>query len=1199
MPTLFLHFFLFLFTTTVTNLIPAVHSNCIEAQQQSLLHFKKSLEFDSSESSKLITWNSSTDCCSWLGVTCSTYGSVVGLDISSESFSCNIDNSSTLFQLQHLQSLNLADNNFNGSSIPTAIGKLANLRYLNLSEAGFSGKIPIEVARLKRLVVLDLSYNSYPFFAENPNLSMLIQNLTELTELYLDQINLSAEGSHWGQTISSSLPKLSVLTLSYCDLSGPIHESFAKLDSLSTLILYGNNISGPVPKFFANFSSLISLSLSACNLYGAFPKEIFQVSTLESVDLSANSELRGSLPEFLKNGSLESLVLSGTKFSGILPDSIGNLKMLSRLDLSDCNFTGAVPKSLANLTQLGFLALSSNKFSSSINSIQWDKLIKLELLDLSNNLLYGSIPLSPFSIPLLRSLLLSGNHFSGQLLEFSNLSSYLLYKLDLSSNNLEGSIPVSVFNLPGLQEFNLSSNNLSGFPFYGLQESRNLSFLDLSHNSLKTFPSFLKNQSSLTFLDLSDNQISGQIPNWIWGLPLKSLGLCCNKLVSLEAPLLGSTYHLMELDLHSNQIQGQIPLFVSGDYLDYSRNNFSSSIPTDIGDFISVVHLSLSSSNLYGEIPESICNTSVGVLDLSNNSLSGIIPECLTQTSSLGVLDLRRNNLSGSIPDTFHEDCSLQTLALSRNQIQGHFPKSLANCSSLEVLDLGINQIADAFPCQLKTISTLRVLMLRSNKFYGPIECPETNGTWLKLQIIDLAHNRFNGEIPGTSLTTWQAMMVNEDDHQTYLSFWWPAGGGSGLFIYYGDTVTTIIKGLELDLTKVLTIFTLIDFSSNNFSGSIPNEMGELRSLYVLNLSSNAFTGEIPSSFGNMRSIESLDLSQNHLRGQIPPQFANLNFLSHLNVSYNQLTGRIPTSTQFSTFPNTSFEGNKGLWGPPLTSDTAIVLPPPTLNESSSDPNSGDEIDWNVISAEIGFTCGFGIVVGSLLFCKRWRKWYYRAMFKILFKIFPQLEQRFGVIGAGGVIRNSSEEWINGFIHQVGIGEVIQAEAWSLFTGLKLALELHIKNLEVERDSVIVVHLMQLNSYDTHPPGTLLSNFKSMMQFFDCYLKKELKSLNRELQLHILELADILVERPSQYARRVEEIFLIFKNLHHLLNSLRPHQPRVTLIHILELQIKRRKQAITVLPVGTLNEGRREKAQALLKESLESFEDTGASLMLK
>ncbi|MQM19072.1 hypothetical protein Taro_052072 [Colocasia esculenta] len=93
--------------------------------------------------------------------------------------------------------------------------------------------------------------------------------------------------------------------------------------------------------------------------------------------------------------------------------------------------------------------------------------------------------------------------------------------------------------------------------------------------------------------------------------------------------------------------------------------------------------------------------------------------------------------------------------------------------------------------------------------------------------------------------------------------------------------------------------------------------------------------------------------------------------------------------------------------------------------------------------------------------------------------------------------------------------------------------------------------------------------------------KKELRALNRELQLHLLELADVLVERPSQYARRVEDISLIFKNLHHLLNSLRPHQARATLIHILELQIQRRKQAIEDV------KRRREEAQRLLKESLQ------------
>ncbi|KAG5000867.1 hypothetical protein AAZX31_08G210800 [Glycine max] len=96
--------------------------------------------------------------------------------------------------------------------------------------------------------------------------------------------------------------------------------------------------------------------------------------------------------------------------------------------------------------------------------------------------------------------------------------------------------------------------------------------------------------------------------------------------------------------------------------------------------------------------------------------------------------------------------------------------------------------------------------------------------------------------------------------------------------------------------------------------------------------------------------------------------------------------------------------------------------------------------------------------------------------------------------------------------------------------------------------------------------------------------KKELRSLNGELQLHVLELADILIERPSQYARRVEEISTVFKNLHHLLNSLRPHQARATLIHILELQIQRRKQAVEDI------KKRREEARRLLNESLATLD---------
>ncbi|XP_016648368.1 PREDICTED: probable LRR receptor-like serine/threonine-protein kinase At4g36180 [Prunus mume] len=896
----------YLFLLCFNILLPAVHSQCIKDQQQSLLHLKKSLQFDQpSRQTPLISWNSSTDCCSWVGVTCTSDGHVVGLDLSNKT------------------------------------------------------------------------------------------------------------------------------------ISGPIVGSFANFSNLRVLNLSSNTISGTVPGFFANFSKLTSLNLSGCWLNGIFPNEIFQVPTLQTIDLSANFKLGGSLPEFPKKiGSLQSLSLSKTNFSGSLPDSIGNLKMLSTIDLSNCSFHGSIPSSL-------------------------------------------------FSLPLLSQLNLSHNQFSGEL-AISNVSSNLV-TLDLSFNNLEGQISVSIFNFQGLQSLNLSSNNFTAFPFNGPQQLENLTNIDLSYNSLLslyngtdssyssfpqldslnlaanklgTIPYFLRNQSTLFSVDLSENHIRGKIPRWIWSFnQLSTLNLSCNYLVTLEAPLLNST--VKTVDLHSNKLQGQIPTFLpSAKYLDYSRNNFSS-IPSNIGDFLTnTLFFSLSSNNLHGLIPASICNASnLQILNLSNNSLSGMITQCLTAMRDLSVLNLARNNLIGSISNVeVTEDSSLQILEIGGNQLGGKVPKSLAKCIKLEVLNIGNNNITDSFPCLLKNISTLRVLILRSNNFYGGIECLNTNGTWPGVQIIDLAHNNFSGEIQGILWRTWREMMATENGSLSTIAFGshtkrktlasmtatscnrasdrscrgyqnvvpsraescpsdstnrlchhyavasssnayaGSSNADDGYSLEYSVSVTVTSKGLEMELVKILSIFTLIDFSSNNFSGPIPTEIGEFKSLCVLNLSRNAFTGEIPSKFGNMQVLESLDLSQNKLSGRIPPLLAELTFLSFLNLSYNQLVGRIPTSNQFSTFSASSFIGNKGLWGFPLTVDNkAGFPPPPTMNGRS--PNSGHhhEVNWDLISAEIGFIVGFGVAVGSLVSCKRWRKWYYRAMYNILLKIFPQLEDRIGI----------------------------------------------------------------------------------------------------------------------------------------------------------------------------------------------------------
>jgi Leucine-rich repeat (LRR) protein len=1025
-----------------------VSAQCLASQKSLLLQLKNNLTISPVTSKKLAQWNQTPDCCFWAGVNCSE-GRVSGLDLTNEAISGNI---SSLFNLQNLQNLSLAYNNFNGSQISSEFGKLTNLRYLNLSNAGFGGQIPIEISRLTRLVSLDLSAIYFPestrLKLENPNLNTLVQNLPELIELHLDGANISAQGNEWCQALSSSLPNLRVLSLSNCYLSGPIDSTLLKLQSLSIIRLDNNNLSSPVPEFFTNFSNLTSLRLSSSGLIGTFPGKIFQVQKLEILDLSNNVLLNGALTDFPQNGSLRTLVLSQTNFSGTLSDSIGNLTKLSKIDLSNCNFNGSVPHSMAKLTQLLYLDMSSNNFIGpipsfskaknltqinlsrndligQITSTHWEELLNLVSLDLRYNSLNGSIPASLFSLPLLQKLQLSNNQFSGQLNQFSNISSYLLNTLDLSNNNLKGPIPMSVFELRGLRRLSLSSNKFNGSLQLNviLQQLRNLSNLDLSYNRLSIedngtdginsslssfpqfnilnlasseltkFPDFLRNQSKLAYLDLSDNQIDGDIPNWICKLRyLLYLNLSFNHLVTLEGPL-SNIFYLSVLDLSSNKLQGQLPALPSyATYLDFSRNDFSSVIPASIGGSLNFAYFfSLSSNKLYGSIPQSICNAPyLQVLDLSNNSFSGKIPQCLIEMSeTLGVLNLRRNKLNGPIPDFFTSNCGLHTLNLNGNKIGGQLPKSLANCMKLEVVDIGNNLVKGNFPCYLKNASMLRVLVLRSNKFDGPIDCSEPNAIWPILQIVDIASNNFTGKLP--RISGWKAMIAYENEAQSELKHLQFEVLSFNEF-YYQDGITVTSKGLELELVKILTVFTSIDFSCNNLEGPIPGEFGGLRSLHILNLSHNALAGPIPPSLGNMTSLESLDLSRNKLTGEIPVQLAaGLNFLSVLNVSFNQLVGQIPQIKQFTTFSEASYAGNSGLCGFPLKAACTDAEPasPPTFGGRHS--NTGIVIDWKYISAELGFFFGFGIVIGPLMFLKRWRIWYSNQIDNIFFKICPQL----------------------------------------------------------------------------------------------------------------------------------------------------------------------------------------------------------------
>ncbi|KAJ0727248.1 putative leucine-rich repeat domain superfamily [Helianthus annuus] len=138
--------------------------------------------YDSRAYPKVASWNlngsdGAGNCCLWDGVEC-RLGHVIGLDLSSSFLYGPISSNNSLFNLIHLRTLNLANNDFRSSQIPSGIGRLSQLINLNLSNSFFSGEVPKQISHLGNLVSLDLTEN-YKLTLHGSDFQNLVQNTSE------------------------------------------------------------------------------------------------------------------------------------------------------------------------------------------------------------------------------------------------------------------------------------------------------------------------------------------------------------------------------------------------------------------------------------------------------------------------------------------------------------------------------------------------------------------------------------------------------------------------------------------------------------------------------------------------------------------------------------------------------------------------------------------------------------------------------------------------------------------------------------------------------------------------------------------------------------------------------------------------------------------------------------------------------------
>ncbi|PNT73644.1 hypothetical protein BRADI_2g61474v3, partial [Brachypodium distachyon] len=884
-----------------------------------------------------------------------------------------------LSSLRSLTVINLKLNYWISGVVPEFLSDFHNLSVLQLSDNDFTGWFPQKIFQLKNIRLIDVSNNF--------ELSGHVQKFPNGTSLEI--LNLQYT-SFSGIKLSSFSNILSLRELGID--GGPWISSLKNLTSLQLADYYSSSI---MPPFIGNLTNLTSLEFTSCGFTGQIPPSIGNLSKLTS------------------------LRISGGGFSGAIPSSIGNLKKLRILEMSYIGSLSPITRDIGQLSKLTVLVLRGCGISGTIPSTTLVNLTQLIYVDLAHNSLRGDIPTSLFTSPAMLLLDLSSNQLSGAVEEFDTLNSHLSV-VYLRENQISGQIPSSLFQLKSLVALDLSSNNLTGL----VQPSspwklRKLGYLGLSNNRLSVLdeedskptvpllpklfrlelvscnmtriPRFLMQVNHIQALDLSSNKIPGTIPKWIWETwddSLMVLNLSHNiftymQLTSDDLP----NSRLESLDLSFNRLEGQIPMpnlltaYSSfSQVLDYSNNRFSSVMSNFTAYLSKTVYLKMSRNNINGHIPHSICDSSnLQILDLSYNNFSGVIPSCLIEDSHLGILNLRENNFQGTLPHNVSEHCKLQTINLHGNKIHGQLPRSLSNCADLEVLDVGNNQMVDTFPSWLGRLSHFSVLVVRSNQFYGSLAYPSRDkklGEYFsELQIIDISSNNFSGTLDPRWFEKFTSMMAKfEDtgdilDHPTFTSMMAKFDDIGDIqdhativgSPYYQDTVAITYKGQYVTFEKVLTTLTAIDFSNNLFDGDIPESTGRLVSLHILNMSHNAFKGRIPAQIGEMSQLESLDLSWNQLSGEIPQELTNLTFLGTLNLCQNKLYGRIPQSHQFVTFENTSYEGNAGLCGPPLSR--------PCVNISQ------DHVDI-ILFLFVGVGFGVGFTAGLLMKWGKISKWF-------------------------------------------------------------------------------------------------------------------------------------------------------------------------------------------------------------------------------
>ncbi|KAF3438354.1 hypothetical protein FNV43_RR21116 [Rhamnella rubrinervis] len=301
------------------------------------------------------------------------------------------------------------------------------------------------------------------------------------------------------------------------------------------------------------------------------------------------------------------------------------------------------------------------------------------------------------------------------------------------------------------------------------------------------------------------------------------------------------------------------------------------------------------------------CDTATGhvtAIDLSSSWLYGP----LTSNSSLFMLlhlhklNFAFNNFAScTIPSEFSKLSRLTYLNLSSSVFSGHIPYVISRLTNLVVLDLSVGtSTTDGYlyvrQGQLgrlitQNMTNLRQLYLDGTNLSSPVL--EFFGNLSSLTHLSLQKCYLFGELPKNIFLQLPNLQFMDLSRNYDLKGKLPDSIGNLKSLELLDLRYCNFSGIVPPSFWNLSQLSKFSLAHNHFNGQLPHTIGNLAKLTEFSLLDNHFSGGLPSSLGNLRQLNYLTLGYNNFSGEVPTSLGNLTQLIYLDLSYNSFSGHI------------------------------------------------------------------------------------------------------------------------------------------------------------------------------------------------------------------------------------------------------------------------------------------------------------------